>query len=109
MKEKIFKIYQTLNGKNPYEDWYKKLDKTNKAKILFRLEKLKKGNYGVFKYLPGGISELKFKDGIRVYFAEIDNIIVLLLCGGNKTRQANDIKKAQEYFKDYKLRSKDYD
>jgi putative addiction module killer protein len=105
MKERIFKIYQTETGKKPYEDWFKKLDKTQKSKVLFRLEKTSKGNYGHYKGLPGGVIELKFREGTRIYFAEIENIIILLLLGGGKTRQSDDIRKAQEYLQDYKQRS----
>jgi putative addiction module killer protein len=105
MKERIFKIYQTETGKKPYDEWFKKLDKTQRSKVLFRLEKVANGNYGHYKGLSGGLIELKFKEGTRIYFAEIDNIIILLLLGGGKSRQSDDIKKAQEYLQDYKLRS----
>jgi putative addiction module killer protein len=38
---------------------------------------------------------------IRIYFAEIAEIIVLLLCAGDKSSQAKDIAKAQEYWNEY--------
>ena len=104
MKE-IFK-YSLPNGKIPFDEWVKKLDKSMKSKVLLRITKMQIGFYGVYKKLSKGICELKFNNGIRVYFAEIDNVIVLLLKGGNKQRQSEDIKLAQEYLQDYKERSK---
>jgi len=43
--------------------------------------------------------------GYRVYYAMIGKACVLLLCGGDKRKQAADISKAVEYFEDYKRRS----
>jgi putative addiction module killer protein len=43
--------------------------------------------------------------GYRVYFARLGQVIVLLLCGGDKRTQQKDIKRAKECFKDYKARS----
>lgn len=51
------------------------------------------------------LKELKFDTGLRIYFCEIDNVIILLLNGGNKKRQSNDIKKAKEYLNDFEQRS----
>jgi putative addiction module killer protein len=43
--------------------------------------------------------------GYRVYFARIGQMIILLLCGGDKRTQQRDIDHAKGYFKDYKARS----
>jgi len=67
------------------------------------------GNYGEYKILPKEVNELKFKGGLRIYFAELSNIMILLLTGGNKSRQSDDIKKAQDYLQDYKQRNQDYE
>lgn len=48
---------------------------------------------------------LHFSSGYRVYYSEIDNIVVLLLCGGDKGSQNRDIKKAMEFLQDYKERA----
>jgi putative addiction module killer protein len=42
---------------------------------------------------------------LRVYYARIGELILLLLCGGDKRSQTKDIERAQDYFKDYKVRS----
>lgn len=43
--------------------------------------------------------------GYRVYFARLGQVVVLLLCGGDKTTQQKDIARAKAYFDDYKARS----
>lgn len=107
MEIKNLKIYKTPEGKEPYREWFLKLDNSQKVKIIARLKRVEWGNYGVSKNLSGGISELKFDSGLRVYFAELEKVIVLLLLGGGKQRQSDDIQQAQEYFSDYKERSRD--
>ena len=64
---------------------------------------MESGNYGDFKSLKDGVFELRlmFGSGYRVYFAEDGNDVVLLLIGGDKSSQKNDIQKAKEYWKEY--------
>ncbi len=104
MKE--IKIYKTLSGKEPYLDWYLSLDNSQKILVMKRLQRIKIDNYGDCKLLGVGLNELRFKNGIRIYFAEIANIIILLLSGGDKKRQSKDIKNAKEYLAEYNERSK---
>ncbi len=94
--------YKTSTGKCPYEDWFYKLDKTTQARIEKRLERVEEGNYGDFKKLDSDISELRFNfgSGYRIYFSEAENIIVILLCAGDKSTQTEDIKKAKKYLND---------
>jgi hypothetical protein len=42
--------------------------------------------------------------GYRVYFGQVDQRIVLLLCGGDKSSQGRDIDKARAYWEDYRRR-----
>ncbi|KAB2814762.1 addiction module killer protein [Phaeocystidibacter luteus] len=44
--------------------------------------------------------------GYRVYFVEIDDLVLLLLLGGNKARQSSDIKKAKNIWNE--LKKEDY-
>ena len=84
----------------------KNLDKSVKARVLVRLERLKQGLYGNYRNLKKGITELKFDSGERIYIYEEKqtNEIVILLTAGNKQRQSNDIKMAELYLNDYKER-----
>jgi putative addiction module killer protein len=62
---------------------------------------LKLGNLGVVKALGGGVIELKidYGPGYRVYYAMKGKTVVLLLIGGDKSTQKQDIKVAKAYWK----------
>lgn len=101
MQGKAVKKYIKENGKVPFDEWFYKLDKFVRNTVAIRITRATTNLYGKHRNLPNGITELKFDNGLRLYFTEINNEILLLLLGGNKQRQSNDIKKAQEYLKDY--------
>ncbi len=103
-------LYDLHNGKEPFDIWLSSIkDKTTRAKIKTAILRLSGGNYGDFKKLAGGVLELRlhFRSGYRIYFSELDKIIILLLCGGNKSSQSKDIEKAIIYLNDYKERMND--
>ena len=97
MKEILF--YTHNNGKIPVLEWMNSLDSLNKARIYARLARIQEGNLGDYKKLDSEISEFRFKfgSGYRIYYSEIDNIVILLINAGDKKSQPNDIKKAKEY------------
>lgn len=74
--------------------------------ITRRLDRVALGNFEDCKSVEQGVYELRIflGPGYRVYFAECSQEIILLLCGGDKSSQKKDIKKAQAYFKDYQER-----
>ena len=100
--------YKTSTGKCPYDDWFYNLDKAVQARIEKRLERVEEGNYGDFKKLDSDISELRFTfgSGYRIYFTEVNDIIIILLCAGDKSSQTEDIKKAKKYLNDLIERNK---
>jgi putative addiction module killer protein len=55
------------------------------------------GNFGDVKPVGEGISELRidYGPGYRIYFIEQNGILIILLCGGEKSTQERDIKKAK--------------
>jgi len=83
-----------------FDKWLRKLkDVRAKAKILFRIQKLEKDErFGNCKPVGNGISELRinYAKGYRIYFKERDGKIILLLIGGDKSTQQQDIQKAKE-------------
>ena len=95
VKTKQIIVYKDNKGKIPFNEWQNSLQKTDKLIVYKRLERLKLGNYGDYKSVGDGILELRFNQGFRIYFTEIDNIIVLLICGGDKSTQQKDIEKAK--------------
>jgi putative addiction module killer protein len=72
-------------------------DERIRALIASRLDHLAFGNPGDVKPVGHGISELRIDHGpgYRVYYKRHGNTIILLLCGGTKSTQANDIKTAK--------------
>ena len=102
--KKQIEIYCTSNGKKPFISWLESL-KDNKARyrIKERLDRITLGNMGDCKRIQQGISELRcdFGPGYRVYFGEEEQTLIILLCGGDKSTQEKDIKKAIQYWEDY--------
>jgi putative addiction module killer protein len=101
--------YVTESGRDVFGDWLDGLrDVRAAAKIIVRIDRLAAGNFGDHKSLPEGISVLRvdWGPGYRVYYALIDRTTVLLLCGGDKRRQTADIRRAVEFWKDYRRRTK---
>jgi putative addiction module killer protein len=68
------------------------------AKIVARIERLALGNPGDVKPVGEGVSEMRipYGPGYRVYYKQTGRELVLLLCGGDKSTQAKDIKRAKE-------------
>ena len=99
--------YTTPDGKVPIAEWFNSLqDKRARRKIKSRLERIELGNLGDYRSVGEGVCELRinYGPGYRVYFGQIGNIIILLLCGGDKSTQAQDIRQAKEYWQDYARR-----
>ena len=97
-------LYITLEGKIPFSDWLESLkDKRIKAEVNRRLERAMAGNFGDHKSVGEDVCEMRitYGPGYRIYYAEVDNKIVLLLCAGDKATQVADVKKAKEYWQDY--------
>lgn len=100
--------YVNADGKDVIETWFDRLrDKRALATMLRRLDRIiRDGYFGDHKYLRDGISELRIDvgAGYRVYYAQADQAIVLLLCGGDKSTQSTDIDRAVKYWIDFQRR-----
>lgn len=81
-----------------FKKWFGKLkDERGKAIIASRLNRLSFGHAGDVAPVGNGISELRihYGPGYRVYFIISDDVIVVLLCGGDKSTQEKDIRAAR--------------
>lgn len=96
--------YLTADGRSPFVEWLGSLrDTQTRSKIRNRLRRVESGNLGDYRSVGEGVCELRinYGPGYRVYFGQIGSTIVLLLCGGDKSTQEQDIEKAKEYWIDY--------
>jgi putative addiction module killer protein len=101
------RLYVAGNGKVPYSLWLHSLkDIRTRAVIRVRLNRIRLGNFGDCKSVGEGVMELRIDHGpgYRVYFGQLDQRIVLLLCGGDKSSQGRDMEKARAYWVDYRRR-----
>jgi len=79
--------------------WLRALrDRQAQARIAVRLDRVAEGNFGDHRSVGQGVSELRTNvaQGYRVYYTVRDQTVVLLLCGGDKASQQQDIHRAQQ-------------
>jgi putative addiction module killer protein len=101
--------YVDDDGRTPFAEWVAALrDKKGAATILKRVERVRAGNLGDSPSVGEGVRELRidFGPGYRVYFAEHRNVTVVLLCGGDKSSQTDDIAQAKEHWKHWKEKNR---
>jgi putative addiction module killer protein len=88
-----------------FDRWLRKLkDRRAVARVLVRIDRLAAGNPGDVKSVGEGISELRinYGPGYRVYYLQDGDMLVVLLCGGDKSTQDDDIKNAKRIAKEWK-------
>ena len=99
--------YASRDGKAIFTEWWRKLrDRQARDRIHIQIDRLALGNTGDSKSLGNGIHELRihYGPGYRAYYGKTGKRIILLLCGGNKASQQQDIKRAKHYWEDYRRR-----
>ena len=86
-----------------YSEWFSSLrDRTAKIRIDIRIRRLSVGNPGEVKPVGEGVSELRvnYGPGYRVYFVQRNKLYVVLLAGGDKSSQDQDIRQAKALARD---------
>ena len=93
----------TAGGKSPFREWLDSLNVSVRARIQARVLRFQMGNLGDHKNLGSGVLEarLMFGSGYRIYFGKDGNTIIVLLMGGDKGSQSNDVSRAKEFWRDY--------
>ena len=90
----MLEVHQT----GTYAQWFNDLrDRTAKTRINIRIRRLSLGNPGDVKAVGEGVSELRvdYGPGYRVYFVQKAGALIVLLVGGDKSSQDNDIRNAK--------------
>ena len=82
-----------------FSEWLAELrDRDARSRIITRLRRLELGNPGDVKSVGEGVSELRIKHGpgYRIYFVQRGPVLVVMLCGGDKSTQGSDILRAKK-------------
>jgi putative addiction module killer protein len=101
--------YIAVTGADIFSEWLEALaDRQAQACLQARIDRVERGLFGDCAPVGEGVWELRvdWGPGYRVYYARAGRTILLLLCGGDKRKQQADIKRAKDYWHDYKQRTK---
>ena len=106
VEKKEVQYYKSKDDKCPYIEWRSTLDMKTQAILASRISRLELGNLGFVENLGEGVHELKidFGPGLRIYFGNMHGSLVIILAGGPKGTQSEDIAAAKLYWKDWKAR-----
>jgi putative addiction module killer protein len=101
--------YIDQSGRNVFLRWLDTLNDTSQVRIVKALDRIEHGNFSGIKGVGAGVFECRidFGPGYRIYFGKDGDRIVVLLGGGIKKRQQEDIGAAQKLWKDFKQRKRD--
>jgi putative addiction module killer protein len=101
-------VYETDSGRRPFVEWFDRLDARRQASVRRRLRAVEEHSHlGNCSSLRGGLFEMRIagRIGLRVYFANIDGAIVLLLGGSGKSEQKRAIKQVRDRLKNFRERN----
>jgi putative addiction module killer protein len=98
--------YLDTQGRSPFAKWFEDLNAPAAAKVTTVLVRIEQGNFSNTKGVGAGVFECRidFGPGYRIYFGKDGDVIVILLGGGIKKRQDENIQAAQRRWTDYKKR-----
>ena len=99
--------YLSADGAAPFTDWLEQLrDGMARVRVVKRLTRMKAGLLGDWKAVGAGVIELRedYGPGYRIYCARHGDKLIVLLAGGDKRSQQQDIEHAQSYWQDWKRR-----
>ena len=96
--------YRDERGRSPFGRWLTRLDRYAAARIAIALERMAEGNFGDVKSVGEGVLErlITFGPGYRIYFGRDGETLIILLAGGDKSRQQRDIEDARTRWQRYK-------
>jgi putative addiction module killer protein len=99
----VIREYRDRAAHSPFRDWFDRLSAEAARKVTTALYRVGLGNFSNVKGVGSGVYECKidFGPGYRVYFGKEGDHIVVLLGGGTKHRQQNDIKLAHARWEEF--------
>jgi putative addiction module killer protein len=99
-------LYEQENGRSPFFEWFEDLDHNAAAKVTIAVERLRRGNFSNVKGVGAGVQEFRINwgPGYRLYLGRDGETLVILLTGGTKRRQDDDIEWAKTLWAEYKRR-----
>ncbi len=100
--------YLTADGVSPFTRWFATLNARAALKVRTAIAGMEGGNLSDAKSVGAGVFErrIDFGPGYRVYFGRDGRDLVILLGGGSKKRQRNDIAAARGFWTDHKARKR---
>ena len=101
--------YVDTAGRSPFTKWLSALNVQAAAKVATALERISDGNLSNVRPVGRGVLEYKidFGAGYRIYFGRDGDQLLILLAGGTKKRQREDIQQAHVHWADYRKRKKE--
>ncbi len=101
-------VYTDARGRRPFERWFNGLDPVAASKVTTAVTRMELGNFSNVKSVGQGLSErrIDFGPGYRIYFGRDGDALIVLLGGGTKRRQQNDVENALSLWREYKQRKK---
>ena len=105
------RVYQDLEGREPFQIWFDALDARAAAKVGVVLERMAQDNRSEIKPVGAGVLErrIDWGPGYRVYFGRHGERLLILLGGGTKKHQHRDIADAQSRWADHKRRKNSWE
>lgn len=94
-------VYTAPDGKQPFMKWLEGIDRQARRRVNIALARLEEGTTTSLKSVGGGVHEIRltFGPAYRIYVGREGNRIVILLHGGTKQRQSDDIDRAKELWR----------
>jgi len=98
--------YLDRSDHSPFAAWSDRLNREAAAKVAAALARIQQGNFSSAKGVGAGVYEYRidFGPGYRIYFGKDGDRLVILVGGGTKKRQHDDIATALTRWHDYKQR-----
>ena len=100
--------YVDDRGRSPFGRWFDGLDAGAATRVRTALARMEAGNLSNVRGVGSGVSEYRVHvgPGYRVYFGRDGDTLIVLLGGGSKARQQDDIRDARRLWQEYKRRKR---